>query len=48
MCVSTPVSKDTTPTLSNLPYDFPDQCTAAGGGSKAESLPPTKTLSKPW
>ena len=20
----------------------------AGGGSKAESLPPTKTLSKPW
>ena len=31
VCVSTPVSKDTTLTLSNLPYDFPDHCTAAGG-----------------
>ena len=33
VCVSTPVSKDTTLTLSNLPYDFCDQCTAAGGHS---------------
>ena len=33
LCVSTPVSKDTTLTLSNLPYDFCDQCTAAGGHS---------------
>ena len=30
---STPVSKDTTLTLSNLPYDFCDQCAAAGGHS---------------
>ena len=33
VCVSTPVSKDTTLTLSNLPYDFCDQCAAAGGHS---------------
>ena len=33
LCVSTPVSKDTTLTLSNLPYDFCDQCAAAGGHS---------------
>ena len=30
VCVSTPVSKDTTLTLSNLPCIFPDHCTAAG------------------
>ena len=44
VCVSTPVSKDTTLTLSNLPYDFCDQCTAAGGARDHASLALTKTL----
>ena len=44
LCVSTPVSKDTTLTLSNLPYDFCDQCTAAGGARDHASLALTKTL----